>query len=199
MRIVSVNVGLPRDIRWRGKVVRTSIWKEPVEGRVRVAKLNLEGDRQSDLSVHGGVEKAVYVYPSEHYLYWRGRLGHPNLHWGAFGENLTIEGLTESQVQIGAHIRAGSAEFIVTQPRMPCYKLAIRFDRPDMVKLFLQSKRTGFYLSVLREGEIAAGDPFEYESLREQEMTVAEIVELYTAGARNHELLNFANIGTHDN
>lgn len=189
MRLISVNVGLPRDINWRGKVVRTSIWKEPVEGRIRIAKLNLEGDRQSDLTVHGGVDKAVYVYPSEHYDYWRSRLGTPDLNWGAFGENFTMEGLTESQVQIGAHIRVGSAEFVVTQPRMPCYKLAIRFNRLDMVKLFLQSKRTGFYLSVLHEGEVAAGDPVEYESPQGEEVTVSDIVELYTAESRNCELL----------
>lgn len=192
MRIVSVNVGLPRDMKWRGKIVRTSIWKDPVKGRIRVAKLNLEGDRQSDLSVHGGADKAVYVYPSEHYDYWCRRLIIPKLNWGAFGENLTMEGLTESKVQIGAHIRVGSAEFVVTQPRMPCYKLAIRFDRLDMVKMFLQSKRTGFYLSVLREGEVAPGDPVEYESPQAEEVTVSDIVELYTAESGNRELLHRA-------
>ncbi len=192
MRLISVNVGLPRDIGWRGKVLRTSIWKKPVEGPVQVAKLNLEGDRQSDLSVHGGVDKAIYVYPSEHYTYWRSKLGDPNLSWGAFGENFTIEGLLESQVQIGAHIRAGSAEFVVTQPRMPCFKLAVRFDRLDMVKLFLQSRRTGFYLSVFREGEVATGDPVEYESPPVPELTVAEIVDLYTSESTGGENLRRA-------
>jgi MOSC domain-containing protein YiiM len=192
MKLISVNVGLPRDINWRGNEVRTSIWKEPVEGRVRAAKLNLEGDRQSDLSVHGGIDKAIYVYPSEHYPYWRSRLGDPNLSWGAFGENFTIEGLLEHQVQIGSHIRTGSAEFVVTQPRMPCSKLAIRFGRADIVKLFLQSKRPGFYLSVFREGEVAAGDPIEYENRQEPELTVAEIMELYTTESGNRELLRRA-------
>ena len=121
MKLISVNAGLPQDVTWRAKTVRTSIWKTPVEGRVRVSKINLEGDQQSDLSVHGGVEKAVYVYPSEHYSYWRTQLPDADLPWGAFGENFTTEGLLEDQVQIGARVRAGSAEFLVTQPRMPCW------------------------------------------------------------------------------
>src|SRR5262245_59035547 len=125
MKLISISVGLPREITWRGKSVRTSIWKNPVEGPIRVARLNLDGDEQSDLSVHGGVDKAVYAYPSEHYTYWRGQLGDPNLSWGAFGENFTTEGLLEEQVHIGDRFRVGSAEFIVTQPRMPCFKLGI--------------------------------------------------------------------------
>ena len=149
MNLISVNVGLPRDIIWRGKAVKSSIWKNPVEGRVRVSTLNLDGDQQSDLSVHGGVDKAIYVYPREHYSYWHSQLPEVDLPWGAFGENFTTEGLLEDQVQIGDRLRVGSAEFIVTQPRMPCFKLGIRFDRPDMVKRFLHSKRTGFYLAVL--------------------------------------------------
>src|SRR6266567_805099 len=148
MKLVSVNVGLPRDVPWLGKVVKTSIWKTPVESRIRVSKLNLDGDRQSDTSVHGGFDKAVYAYPSEHYEFWRGRLGDGDLPWGAFGENFTTEGLRESQVRVGSRLRIGSAEFIVTQPRMPCFKLGIRFGSTEMVKRFLQSKRTGFYLAV---------------------------------------------------
>ena len=136
VKLISVNVGLPREVFRRGKTITTSIWKSPVEGRVYVSRLNLEGDQQSDLTVHGGVDKAVYVYPSEHYSYWRSRLGDSDLPWGAFGENFTTEGLLENQVQIGARLSAGSAEFVVTQPRTPCYKLGIRFDRPDIVKSF---------------------------------------------------------------
>jgi len=194
VRLVSVNVGLSRDVTWHGKSVKTSIWKNPVEGRIRFSKFNLEGDRQSDLSVHGGIDKAVYAYPSEHYSYWRSQLGEPDLAWGAFGENFTTEGLLEDQVQIGAHIRVGSAELVVTQPRMPCYKLGVRFDRPEMVKRFLQSKRTGFYLAVLREGEVAAGDPIECASQPQPEkgLTIADIVNLYTSDSGNQELLRRA-------
>jgi len=192
MKLMSINVGLPRDITWRGKSVRTSIWKGPVEGRVRVSRLNLDGDQQSDLSVHGGVDKAVYAYPSEHYSYWRSQLGDPNLSWGAFGENFTTEGLQENQLHIGDRIQAGSAEFIVTQPRMPCFKLGIRFDRPDMVKRFLQSKRSGFYLAVLQEGEVAAGDPIELVERQESGLTVTDIVNLYTVDSENQEILRRA-------
>ncbi|TAH35510.1 MAG: MOSC domain-containing protein [Planctomycetota bacterium] len=192
MRIVSVNVGLPRDVAWRGKAVRTSIWKSPVPGRVRVRHLNLEGDRQSDLSVHGGVDKAVYAYPSDHYAFWREQLRGVELPWGAFGENLTTEGLLEGEVRIGDRLRAGSAELVVTQPRMPCYKLGVRFDRPTIVKQFLQSRRSGFYLAVVAEGEVAAGDPIEWRGRQEDGLTVAEIVELYASDAENQELLRRA-------
>src|SRR5438552_8126480 len=137
MRVVSVNVGGPREVEWRGRRVRTSIWKTPVAGRVRVGRLDLEGDEQSDLAVHGGPDKAVYVYPSEHYDDWRRELPGTDLPWGAFGENLTIQGLLEDGVRIGDRLRAGSAEVSVTQPRMPCYKLGVRFGRDDMVKRFL--------------------------------------------------------------
>ena len=192
MKLVSVNVGLPRNVTWLGKDVQTSIWKTPVQGRIRVSKLNLDGDRQSDTSVHGGVDKAVYAYPSEHYSFWRGRLGDGDLPWGAFGENFTTEGLLEARLQVGARLRVGSAEFTVTQPRMPCFKLGIRFDSADMVKRFLQSKRTGFYLAVLREGEVGAGDPIEYSGNRDSEVTIADIVSLYTSDFDNQELLRRA-------
>jgi MOSC domain-containing protein YiiM len=192
MKLISVNVGLPRKVTWRGKAVRTSIWKSPVEGRVRVSRLNLDGDQQSDLSVHGGADKAIYAYPSEHYAYWRSQLPDPDLAWGAFGENFTTDGLLEDQMHIGDCLRAGSAEFIVTQPRMPCFKLGIRFDRPDMVKRFLQSKRTGFYLAVLREGDVTAGDPIEFGERQESGLTIADIVNLYTVDSENQELLRRA-------
>ena len=189
MRIVSVNVGLPREIEWRGRTVRTSIFKEPVSGTVRVTKLNLEGDQQSDLSVHGGIDKAVYVYPSEHYDHWRGELPEAALSWGAFGENLTTEGLLEGDVNIGDAFRIGTAEFRVTQPRMPCFKLGIRFGRDDMVKRFLHGGRPGFYLAVTREGEISAGDSIELLARDEHRVTVVAVASLYVSDAASQELL----------
>jgi MOSC domain-containing protein YiiM len=192
MKLVSVNVGLPRDVAWLGKTVRTSIWKSPVEGRIHVAKLNLDGDRQSDLAVHGGPEKAVYAYPAEHYAYWRKELPGADLPWGTFGENFTTQGLLEDQVLVGDGLRVGSAEFTVTQPRMPCFKLGIRFGSPAMVKRFLESKRTGFYLAVLREGEVGAGDRIEREENRGNRLTIADIVSLYTSDAGNQDLLRRA-------
>ena len=192
MRLVSVNVGLPREMEWRGRTIRTSIFKTPTDRRVRVTTVNLEGDRQSDLSVHGGVDKAVYAYPSEHYAYWRGELPGMDLPWGIFGENFTTEGLLEESVRIGERLRLGSAEFVITQPRMPCFKLGIRFDRPDIVRRFLQSRRTGFYLAVLREGEVAAGDSIQFTAQERGGLTVADIVNLYTVDAENQELLRRA-------
>lgn len=192
MKLLSINVGLPRELEWRGKLVRTSIFKTPVSGRVAVTQLNLEGDRQSDLSVHGGAEKAVYAYPSEHYAFWRDEIPGTDFPWGVFGENLTTQGLLEDKVRIGDRFRAGSAEFIVTQPRMPCYKLGVRFNRPDMVKRFLRSGRTGFYLAVLQGGDVAAGDPIELVAKDENSITVADIVGLYAADAANQDLLRRA-------
>jgi MOSC domain-containing protein YiiM len=192
MKLVSVNVGLPKEVLSLGKVVRTSIWKSPVEGRVRVSKLNLQGDQQSDTSVHGGLEKAVYAYPSEHYSYWGSQLPDTDLPWGAFGENFTTEGLLEGQMGVGDSLRIGSAEFIVTQPRMPCFKLGIRFGSPEMVKRFLQSKRTGFYLAVRREGEVGAGDAIEHGERQQAGVTIADIVNLYTSDSQNQELLHRA-------
>ena len=164
MRLLSVNVGLPREIAWRGRIVTTSIWKAPANCRVVVRALNVDGDQQSDLTVHGGPDKAVYIYPSEHYAFWRTELSDMELTWGAFGENFTTEGLLESKVMIGDRLRIGSAEFEITQPRLPCYKLGIRFGRDDMIKRFLRSRRTGFYLAVRREGEVGAGDSIVIES-----------------------------------
>ena len=192
MRLMSISVGLPREVEWRGRTVRTSIFKAPVSGPVRVGPLNLEGDQQSDLAVHGGRDKAVYAYPSEHYAFWRAELPGAELPWGAFGENWTTEGLREDAVHIGDRLRAGSAEFVVTQPRLPCYKLGIRFGRPDMVKRFQHSGRTGFYLAVLREGEVTAEDPLEWLARDERGVTVADVVALYTADAANQDLLRRA-------
>ena len=192
MKLLSVNVGLPREVEWRGKTVRTSIFKAPVSGRVRVQRLNLQGDQQSDLSVHGGSDKAIYAYPSEHYAFWRTELPDTDLPWGAFGENFTIESLLEDRVCIGDHVRCGSAEFVVTQPRMPCFKLGIRFNRPDMVKRFQRSGRTGFYLAVLREGEVTAGDPLELIASHQDRVSVADIARMFTADAADQELLRRA-------
>lgn len=189
MKLLSINVGLPREVEWHGKTIFTSIFKAPVPGPVRVGKLNLEGDRQSDLSVHGGLEKAVYAYPGEHYTFWGEQLPGMELAWGAFGENLTTEGLLESTVCIGDRFRVGSAEFVVTQPRMPCFKLAIRFGRVDIVKRFLRSGRTGFYLAVVQEGEVTADESFELISRSKPTVTVADVVNLYTAGTAHQDLL----------
>src|SRR6266436_6151267 len=178
MKLLSVNVGLPREVEWNGKIIRTSIFKAPVSGRVRVAKLNLEGDQQSDLSVHGGIDKAVYAYPSEHYPFWREELPGADLPWGVFGENFTSEGLLEEAVHIGDRFRIGSAEFVVTQPRLPCFKLGIRFRRPDIVKRFLRSGRSGFYLAVVQEGRVKSEDSIELLVRDAQGITVIDVLNL---------------------
>jgi MOSC domain-containing protein YiiM len=192
MRVVSLSVGLPREVDWHGRTVLTSIFKTPVDRRLRVTTLNIEGDEQSDLTVHGGVDKAVYAYPSEHYEYWRRELPGTDLPWGVFGENLTTEGLLEADVRIGDRFRVGSAEFVVTQPRMPCFKLGIRFGRPDILKRFLRSGRTGFYFAVTTEGEVGAGDSIELIERADEGLTVADVVNLYTVDAENQELLRRA-------
>jgi MOSC domain-containing protein YiiM len=193
MKLLSANVGLPREVEWHGRIVRTSIFKAPVTGRLRVGKINLDGDQQSDLTVHGGVDKAVYVYPSEHYGFWREQLPDTELTWGAFGENFTTQGaLDDSAVHIGDKFRIGTAEFVVTQPRIPCFKLGIRFGRADMVKRFLHSGRNGFYLAVAKEGEVAAGDSIQLLTRDENGVTVADIVQLYTADAATQDLLQRA-------
>ena len=192
MQLISVNVGLPREVAWHGRVVRTSIWKDPVDGLVHVSSLNLDGDKQSDLSVHGGPEKAVYAYPREHYEYWRRELPGTDLAWGAFGENFTTEGLLETDIRIGDRLRVGSAEFLVTQPRMPCFKLGIRFGRDDIVKRFLRSGRPGFYLAVVREGDVARGDSLEFVGRDEHGVTVADIASLYASDRDNEDLLRRA-------
>jgi MOSC domain-containing protein YiiM len=192
MKLVAISVGTPREVQWRGRSVQTSIFKTPVSRRVHVTSGNIEGDKQSDLSVHGGPEKAVYSYPAEHYDFWRRDLPNAELPWGAFGENFTTEGLLEDEVWIGDRYRVGTVELVVTQPRMPCYKLAIRFERPDMVKRFLQSRRSGFYLAVEREGELGAGDAIERFARDERGLTVADVVALYAKDSMNQPLLERA-------
>ncbi len=192
MKLISVNVGLPREVIWKGRKVRTGIFKEPIEGRVMVRRLNVDGDRQADLSVHGGPDKAVYGYPAEHYEYWRHELPGMKLPWGIFGENLTTDGLLEEALKIGDRFRVGSSVLMVTQPRMPCYKLQVRFDRDDIVKKFLRSGRPGFYFSVLEEGEVSVGDEIELLSRDENNLTVADVTRLYVSEKDNLELLNRA-------
>jgi MOSC domain-containing protein YiiM len=181
MKLISVNVGLPRDAIWHGRTVTTGIYKSPVQDQVTARKRNLDGDRQADLSVHGGEYKAVYVYPTEHYDYWKEKLPGRDLPLGVFGENFTTEGLLETAVHIGDRFAMGTAEFTVTQPRLPCYKLGIRFESDDMVKKFLASRRLGFYFAVTKEGQVAAGDEIQLLFRDSEAVSVAAFVELYVA------------------
>jgi MOSC domain-containing protein YiiM len=191
-KLISVNVGLPRVVMSNGEPVSTGIFKEPVAGRVTLRTLNLDGDRQADLSVHGGPSKAVYAYPSEHYDYWKRALPEMKLPWGMFGENFTTAGLFESELNIGDKFRVGSTVMMVTEPRMPCYKLGIRFGRPDIVKKFLTSERTGFYFAVLQEGEVGVDDPIELVEKSQRGVRVSDITSLYTREKRNVRLLRRA-------
>ena len=181
MRLISVNTGLPREVTWRGRKVKTGIYKKPVHGRIALRKLNLDGDRQADLSVHGGEYKAVYCYPLVHYEYWKRELPGRELPMGIFGENFTLDGPTEDAVHLGDRFSVGSAEVAVTQPRLPCYKLGIRFETDDMVRRFFVSGRTGFYLAVTREGEVGAGDEIALISRDPNVVPVSEITRLYTS------------------
>ena len=183
-RIISLNVGQPKRVAvvnaaGEHGVVLTAIFKSPVEGRVALRGYSLEGDRQADLTAHGGPNKAVYAYPSEHYPYWRNELSGMELPYGMFGENLTTAGWTEETVQIGDKFRIGTAVVKVSQPRMPCFKLGIRFNRPDIVKRFWHSGRSGIYFSVAEEGEIGAGDAMERIERAQDSVSVADVVRLY--------------------
>jgi MOSC domain-containing protein YiiM len=179
MKLISLNVALPRIVEYNGGPVATGIFKEPVPGPVMLRTFNLIGDRQADLSVHGGVSKAVYVYPSEHYEFWRRELPEMELPYGMFGENFTTEGLFEDAVNVGDRFRAGEAELIVTEPRLPCYKLGLKFGRPDIIRKFLQSRRTGFYFAVLKEGEVKAGDQIDLISRDGNDIAISDITRLY--------------------
>jgi MOSC domain-containing protein YiiM len=179
-RVVSVNVGLPRPVLWRGETVLTGIFKEPVDGPVRVAGINLDGDSQADRTVHGGANKAVYVYPAEHYTYWEEELGR-DLPWGMFGENLTLAGgRLEGSLAIGDRLSIGTAEFVVAQPRLPCFKLGIRFDDPHMIRRFVASRRSGYYLRIAGDGFVAAGDLVETVACDTARVSVSEIWSLVT-------------------
>ena len=186
--LISVQVGLPRTVLCNGEEVSTGIFKSPVQKRVRMNALDLEGDQQADLSVHGGPDKAVYVYPSEHYPYWKRQLPHVEFPWGSFGENLTTAGLLENEVHIGDSFAIGTAEVVVTQPRLPCFKLNLKFNRDDMVKRFLASHYSGFYLRVLREGEVGAGDEIVPVHRDENRVSVLDIFRLYLGESHSSEL-----------
>jgi len=176
MKIISLNVGLPRLVLRDGEPVSTGIFKEPIAGRVMMRTLNLDGDRQADLSVHGGPSKAVYVYPAEHYDFWKREFPEMDLSWGMFGENFTTTGLLETQINIGDKFRIAAATVMVTEPRMPCYKLALKFGRRDIIKKFLQSERTGFYLAVVKEGEVGVGDEFEPMVRDAHDVRVSDVI-----------------------
>ena len=188
MRVVSVNVGLPRKVQARGRIVLTSIYKMPVQGRVAVRRHNLEGDRQSDPRVHGGPYKAIYLYPSEHYAYWANELPGADLPFGAFGENLTTEGMHEESAHIGDQFRIGSAVLQVAQPRMPCFKLVLRFDRSEMPNRFWKSGRSGIYFSIVREGELASGYAIEQVAEDPGRVSVADVVRLYKGDTSDCDL-----------
>ena len=179
MKLLSVSVGLPREVLWHDTVVTTGIFKQPVEGRVALRKLNLDGDRQADLRAHGGEYKALYCYPVEHYAYWKKELPGRELPFGAFGENFTTAGLLENSVHLGDRFAIGSAEVVITQPRLPCYKLGIRFESDLMPKRFLASACTGFYLGVTLEGEVGAGDEIKLLSRDPMAVPVSEITRLF--------------------
>jgi MOSC domain-containing protein YiiM len=181
MKLISVNTGLPREVVWYSMTVTTGIFKEPVKGRVALRKLNLDGDRQADLTVHGGEFKAVYCYPFVHYDFWKKQLPGKDLPLAIFGENFTIDNFVEDSIHLGDEFSVGSAEVVVTQPRLPCYKLGVRFQADDMVKRFLASARTGFYLAVTREGEVGAGDEMKLVARDPNAVPVSEITRLYIA------------------
>lgn len=191
-RVVSVNVGKAKSVLANGRTVRTGIFKAPVDGRVAIGRTKIEGDEVVDLRVHGGPYKAVYLYPSEHYNVWRQELALDELPFGAFGENLTTEGLTEEDVHIGDEFKVGSAILKVTQPRMPCFKLALRFQRSDMVKKFWQSGRSGIYFSVVKEGDVERGNSIELLQSDPEQVSVTEVVGLYKGTEWNSDLLQRA-------
>ena len=188
MRLISVNVGQPREMMIKSRTVLTSIFKSPVEGPVALRGVNLDGDGQADRRVHGGPYKAVYLYPAEHYPYWTSELS-MDLAWGAFGENLTTEGLLEHDVCIGDRFRFGSAILQVTQPRMPCFKLALRLDRSDMVKRFWKSSRSGIYFSILSEGSVESGNTIEKVFNDPEGVTIADVLRVYKGEDWSAELM----------
>ena len=192
VKLISLNVARPRLAVYQGMTLNTGIFKKPVSGRVMLRTLNLDGDRQADLSVHGGPYKAVYAYPSEHYEYWRGELPGIDLPWGAFGENFTTQGLAEVDVQIGDVLKVGSVVVMVRQPRMPCYKLAAKFQRDDIIERFLASGRSGFYFSVEQEGEVGEGDSIEFVARNQDGISIIEMNQLFVRDKYNRALLQKA-------
>ena len=192
MKLLAISVGGPREVLWKGEAITTSIFKSPVEGSVALRRHNLEGDQQSDLSVHGGPTKAVYAYPSEHYEFWKRELPDAELPWGSFGENFTVDGLDEENVCVGDEFSVGTTRLVVTEPRMPCVKLAVRFGRADMLKRFLKSQRTGLYFGVVEEGSVKAGDELERLSSHPDQLAVADVTRLYSTERSNVDLLRKA-------
>ena len=192
MKLISINVGLPRLLNYGGATFKTGIFKNPVQGRVALRTTNLDGDRQADLSVHGGVNKAVYLYPSEHYAAWNADIPDIAIGWGAFGENFTTEGMLETAVSVGDSYRVGTAIVRVTTPRLPCYKLAAKFQRDDMIARFVRTGRCGFYFSVVEEGEVGGGDEFKLIGSEESTLTIAEVNRLYTAKSPDRKSLERA-------
>ena len=181
MKVLSVNVGFPRKVLFNGQIITTAIFKDPVKGPIMLRKLNLDGDKQADLTVHGGLDKAVYSYPAEHYDYWRKQFPNTDLVWGMFGENFTTEGLLEDAVNVGDQFHIGSAKLVATQPRMPCYKLGVRFGRMDVIRRFMASGRSGIYFKVSTEGEVQTGDKIKIIRRDKNNVTVKDIVSLYIA------------------
>lgn len=178
MQVVSLNVGVPREIHWKGRVVSTGIFKDPVSDVQAVRRFNIDGDRQADLNVHGGKDKAIYAYPSEHYDFWRREWPRDDYPWGIFGENLSTTGLFEDTVCIGDEFRVGTTRLVVTQPRMPCFKLGIRFGNPEIIERFLKSRRSGIYFGIVDEGQIGPGDSIELVSTDPRRMSVTEVLDL---------------------
>ena len=191
-KLISIQVGIPRTVQIDGEEITTGIFKTPIEKRIPLHWLDLEGDQQADLTVHGGRDKAVYVYPSEHYPYWKKQLPGVNLPWGAFGENFTTSGLVEDTVCLGDRFTIGTAEVVVTQPRLPCFKLNLKFDRADMAKRFLASRRSGFYLRVLREGEVGPGDEIVRTHQDENRVSISDALRIYLHEASSNELVHRA-------
>ena len=192
-KVISVSVGKPQIVQTHNEgFITTAIFKKQIAGRVVVNELNLEGDAQADLTVHGGRSKSVYVYPHEHYEFWKNEMPEFEFEDGNFGENLTTEGLLETEIFIGDKLRIGTAEFAVTEPRMPCSKLGVRFGRSDIIKRFLQSRRSGFYLTVLKTGELGVGDAIEILSRDENKVSVFDIVRLYVQDKDDTETMSRA-------
>jgi MOSC domain-containing protein YiiM len=195
MKVLSVNVSRPRPLEWDGRVTLTGIFKKPVQGPVRVHSMNLEGDEQADLTVHGGINKAVYAYPSEHYSFWEKRYPKRQFGWGEFGENLTTEGILETTVHVGDKFQIGTAVFVAVQPRLPCYKLAGKFQDKSILKAFTESRRSGIYFAVEREGELQAGDAIECIYRDPNQFAIDDAMRLYNGGELpNGVLMNVLHI-----
>ncbi len=192
MKLLSVNVGQPRQVEWEGEIVRSSIYKTSVEGPVRLRRHNLDGDEQSDRLAHGGPDQAVYAYPYEHYAYWQAQLPGATLEFGNFGENLTLQGLLEEKACVGDVYRVGEAQLRITAPRIPCYKLEMRMQRPGMIERFLNSRRSGFYLAVEQEGTLRAGDALALEHKDPHQVSIAELMRIYVLDKDDQEALERA-------